>query len=324
MKKAIVTGGAGFIGSNLVDRLLKDGYSVKVIDNFKTGRMEHLSQHKANHKLTIVNADIKDSKRMKQEIGDADIVFHLAANADVKGGIEHPEVDLQENSIGTSNVLEAMRLNGIEKIVFSSTCSVYGEPSTFPTPETCPFPTQTSFYAASKTYGEGLISAYCESYKMKSWIFRFVSIFGERYSHGVIFSFMKQLNENPKKLVFLSDGTPQKSYLYVGDCIEGIMTGLKKSNQKINIFNLGNPEIASVKEIADWVVASMGMKGVKYHYGRNQRGWVGDSPHIEPDVRKLMSLGWKPELTIENAVGRTVRYLKENPQLLGLKYFRDK
>lgn len=328
--KAIITGGAGFIGSNMVDFLLEKGIKVKVVDNFISGKMNFIEHNLKNPNFEYEKIDMKDADKLKESFsGDFEIVFHFAANADVKGGTKYPTADLHENVITISNVLEAMRVNNIKKIVFSSTGSIYGEPEIFPTPENAPFPIQTSMYGAAKLYGEGLIQSYCEGFGMQAWIYRFVSVLGERYTHGVVFSFYQQLmqqkDKDVKELVFLSDGTPLKSYHYVGDCVEGIWTGLNKSNDKINIFNLGTDEDIMVKDIADIIVDYLGLKGkVEYKFGKNSRGWIGDSPHIRLDISKLQKFGWNPKLSIKEAIIRTVDYLKKNEWVINENYFREK
>ena len=325
---AVITGGAGFIGSHMADLLLKEGYRVKVIDNLKRGGHKEFIKHNLdNENFKFVQMDIKEEEGLKEEFKGASLIVHFAANADVKGGVNHPTVDFWENSYGTSNVLEAMRANNVKDIIFSSTGSIYGDPEIFPTPEEAPFPIQTSMYAASKLAGEGLIQAYCEAYDMRAFIFRFVSIFGERYTHGLIFDFFKQLNEHPKKLNFLSDGTPLKSYLYVGDCIGAMWTAYNKADKNVNIFNLGTDEAMKVKDIADIVVERLGLnkETVEYNFSPNPRGWIGDSPHIHLDTARIQSLGWKPALTISQAAGKTVQYLKENKDFaLKEDYFREK
>src|SRR5262245_6660143 len=191
--RAFVTGGAGFIGSSLVDRLLADGHQVVAYDNFSTGQREFLSLAVANPRFTLIEADLLDTRTLSASLRDVEVVFHLAASADVRFGTEHPRKDLEQNTIATFNVLEAMRANGVKRIAFSSTGSVYGEAAVIPTPETCPFPIQTSLYGASKAAGEGMIAAYCEGFGFQAWIFRFVSILGERYTHGHVFDFYKKL-----------------------------------------------------------------------------------------------------------------------------------
>jgi UDP-glucose 4-epimerase len=240
------------------------------------------------------------------------VVVHLAANADVRFGTEHPRRDLEQNTIATYNVLEAMRANGIKHIAFSSTGSVYGEASVIPTPEDGPFPIQTSLYGASKAAGEGLISAYCEGFGFQAWIFRFVSILGERYTHGHVFDFYKKLKADPTRLPVLGNGRQRKSYLYVQDCIDAILLAMEKAGEKVNIFNLGVDGYCEVNDSIGWICEELGVKPV-LEYSGGDRGWIGDNPFIFLDTRKIQSLGWRPKLDIRAGVIRTVRSLVENP-----------
>src|SRR6201991_3207875 len=237
MERIFVTGAAGFIGSNLVDHLLANGREVVGWDNYSTGQRRFIEA--ASSRCQLIEGDNLDLSGLTRAMAGCDTVFHLAANADVRFGLEHPSKDLQQNTIATFNVLEAMRANGVRRIAFSSTGSIYGEPKVFPTPEDAPFPVQTSLYGASKLAGEGLIHAYCEGFGFQSWIFRFVSILGERYTHGHVFDFMKKLRQDPSRLPVLGDGTQRKSYLYIGDCLEAILFAMAKAQDKVNIFNLG-------------------------------------------------------------------------------------
>src|SRR5262245_11985695 len=224
--RCFVTGAAGFIGSNLTDRLLENGHDVVGYDDFSTGRRQFLNKAVQSSRFSLVEGDVLDAGRLTTAMAGCELVFHLAANADVRFGTEHPRKDLEQNTIATFNVLEAMRANGIRRIVFASTGSIYGEPEVHPTPETAPFPVQTSLYGASKLAGEGLIQAYCEGFAFQGYIFRFVSLLGERYSHGHVFDFYCRLRENPLELLVLGDGHQRKSYLYVHDCIDAIFTAL--------------------------------------------------------------------------------------------------
>src|ERR1700742_3187059 len=259
-RKAFVTGASGFIGSNLVDRLLAAGLSVTGFDNFSTGLREFLSGALKHPAFRLVEGDILDAPALTAAMAGCDIVFHLAANADVRFGLEHPRKDLEQNTIATFNVLEAMRGNGIKDIVFSSTGSIYGEAEVIPTPETAPFPVQTSLYGASKLACEGLIMAYCEGYDMRAWIFRFVSILGERYTHGHVFDFYRKLLADPTRLAVLGDGTQRKSYLYVNDCIDAIFCALKHAQGKVNLFNLGTAEYCQVNDSIGWITGHLGLQ----------------------------------------------------------------
>ncbi len=310
-----ITGAAGFIGSNLVDRFLKMEQEVVGYDNFSTGFDEFLIEAKEYETFHLVRNDVLDFEALQKAMAGSDFVFHLAGNADVRFGAEHPRKDLDQNTLATFNVLEAMRKNGIKKIAFSSTGSIYGEPHAFPTPEDTPFPVQTSFYGASKLAAEGLIQAYCEAFGFQAWIFRFVSVLGERYTHGHVFDFYKKLLANPNELYILGDGHQKKSYLYVRDCLDAMVLGIERSLERVNIFNLGTDEFCEVNDSISWIAEHLGLKpALKYSGG--ERGWIGDSPFIFLDSRKIRALGWAPKLSIREGVISTLKYLQDNPWLL--------
>ena len=309
--RVLVTGAAGFIGSNMVDRLLSAGHSVVGFDNLSTGQMQFLEGAVASRQFTLHQADLLDRKSLAQAMEGAELVVHFAANADVRFGTEHPRKDLDQNTIATWNVLEAMREQDCKRIVFSSTGSVYGEPDIFPTPETCPFPIQTSLYGASKVAAEGLIQAYCEGFGMQGYIFRFVSILGERYSHGHVFDFYQQLAEHPEHLHVLGNGHQRKSYLYVRDCIDAILIAIDQAKHKVNIFNLGTDEHCEVNDSIGWICEHLGLHP-KLAYSGGERGWVGDSPFILLDCSRIRALGWRPQLTIKEAVLATIKYVSAN------------
>jgi UDP-glucose 4-epimerase len=310
--KAFVTGGAGFIGSNLVDRLLARGDEVVAYDNLSTGRREFLRDAQPNPRFSLVEGDVLDGATMAKAMRGADAVFHLAANADVRFGLEHPEKDVQQNTIATFRVLEAMRENGVKRVAFSSSGSIYGEAAVFPTPEDAPFPVQTSLYGASKLAGEGLISAYCEGYGFQGWIFRFVSILGERYTHGHVFDFYKRLRADPHNLHVLGNGKQRKSYLYVHDCIDAIFAAMERADGKPSIFNLGTDEYTTVNQSIGWITGALGVQPTLTYAG-GERGWVGDSPFIFLDCARVRGLGWAPKLTIQQGILRTLEYLRANP-----------
>src|ERR1043165_4633195 len=269
-----VTGAAGFIGSNLVDRLLAAGHSVVGYDNFSTGQRRFVEPASQSPQFKLIEADLLNAGALGSAMTGSDIVFHFAANADVRFGTHHPFRDLEQNTIATYNVLEAMRANGIRKIAFSSTGSVYGEAAVIPTPEDCPFPVQTSLYGASKLAAEGLIAAYCEGYGVEGTIFRFVSILGERYSHGHVFDFYRQLAEHPEHLRVLGNGRQRKSYLYVQDCIDAILTAVEKAGDKIEIVNLGTDEYCEVNDSISWICGRLGVSP-RLEYTGGDRGWIG-------------------------------------------------
>jgi UDP-glucose 4-epimerase len=310
-RKAFVTGAAGFIGSNLVDRLLAAGVSVIGYDNFTTGRREFIADALRHPEFKLVEGDLLDTASLASAMTGRDIVFHLAANADVRFGLQHPRRDLEQNTIATFNVLEGMRASGIKDIVFSSTGSIYGDAEIIPTPEAAPFPIQTSLYGASKLAGEGLIMAYCEGYQFRCWIFRFVSILGERYSHGHVFDFYKQLLIDPARLKVLGDGTQRKSYLYVQDCIDAILHVLKHAQDKVNLFNLGTPEYCRVNDSIGWITGHLGLTPERSYSGGSQ-GWIGDNSFIFLDTARIGALGWRPKLTIREGIVRTVDWLSRN------------
>jgi UDP-glucose 4-epimerase len=313
-----VTGGAGFIGSTLVDRLLGDGHTVISYDNLSKGFEEFLITAKQNTRFRLIKADVLDFNDLTKGMEGCDFVFHLAANADVRFGLGHPRKDLEENTIATFNVLEAMRANGIKRVAFASTGSIYGEAEMIPTPENAPFPVQTSLYGASKLAGEALIQAYCEGFEFQSWIFRFVSILGERYSHGHVFDFYKNLLRNAEELYVLGDGHQKKSYLYVQDCIDAMLLAIENSEEKVNIFNLGTDEYCEVNDSIRWITEHLRLKpDLKYAGG--ERGWVGDNPFIFLDCTKIRALGWKPSLSIRDGILRTLEYLQANRWLVNAR-----
>jgi UDP-glucose 4-epimerase len=320
MEKVFVTGVAGFIGSNLADRLLQEGKTVVGWDDFSTGQREFLQPALANPRFKLIEGNCLDLSALIRGMAGCDCVFHLAANADVRFGLEHPHKDFQQNAVATFNVLEAMRANNIKRIGFSSTGSVYGEAEIFPTPENHPFPVQTSLYAASKLACEGFIHAYCEGYGFEGYIFRFVSILGERYTHGHVLDFYKQLLAHPGLLKVLGDGAQQKSYLYIGDCLEAMLHVVNRATAKaakhgVETYNLGTDEYCQVNDSIRWICSALGLKP-QIEYSGGKRGWVGDNPFIFLDTKKIRATGWKTTLTIEQSIGRTLQWLQQNQWVL--------
>ena len=313
--KAFVTGAAGFIGSNLVDRLLAAGHHVTGFDNLSTGFRRFLEGARANSRFRLVEGDLLDLAAVTRAMADADFVFHLAANADVRFGPDHPRRDLEQNTIATWNVLEAMRTTGARRIAFSSTGSVYGEPDIFPTPETAPFPVQTSLYGASKIGAEGMVAAYAAAFGFQAFIFRFVSILGERYTHGHVLDFYRQLLEHPHRLDVLGDGRQRKSYLYVQDCVDAILLAAERCTEAVNIFNLGTDEYCQVNDSIAWIAGHLALTP-ELRYAGGERGWVGDSPFIFLDCARMRSLGWKPALSIQQGIVRTLEFLRGNAWVL--------
>ena len=313
--RVFLTGAAGFVGSNLMDRLLDRGDHVVGYDNLSTGQERFLENGVSHSGFRLIRGDLLDRDRLVDSMRGCDLVVHLAANADVRFGPDHPRRDLDQNTIATWNVLEAMRTLGIRRIAFSSTGSVYGESPVVPTPENCPFPIQTSLYGASKVAAEALISAYCESFGMQGYIFRFVSILGERYSHGHIFDFYKQLLEHPGRLRILGNGKQRKSYLYVQDCVDAILLAIEKADARVNILNLGTAEFCAVDDSVRWICENLRLSP-DLEYTGGERGWIGDNPFIFLDCAKMRAYGWEPRFAIRESVARTLEYLKNNHWLL--------
>ncbi len=313
--KVLVTGGAGFIGSHVVDELIRQDHHVIVYDNFSTGFRQHLGQALNTTRLKIIEGDILDLSRLTSALESVSTVFHLAANADVRGGIVNTAIDVEQNMLGTHRVLEAMRAQSVREIVFTSSATVYGEPDRFPTPESQPL-IQTSLYGASKLAAEAMIQAYGEYFGIRSYCFRFVSWIGERYSHGVVRDFVQKLMRNPKELEILGDGKQRKSYLHVTDGIRGIFSAMQNMKDLKNVLNLGHVEYMNVKDVANIICQEMGLKRVNYRFTGGARGWLGDSPFVLLDISKIRETGFQPEISIEEGVRRTVRYLLQNQWVL--------
>jgi UDP-glucose 4-epimerase len=310
-RHAIVTGAAGFIGSTLAEALIAAGWRVTGYDNFSTGRHDFLQTALAEDAFTMVEGDLLDRPALARAVAGADIVFHLAANADVRRGLDDPERDLQQNTIATFNLLEAMRRGGVTRILFASTGSIYGEHAMVPTPEDAPFPVQTSLYGASKLAGEGLIQAYCEGFGMRGVICRFVSVLGERYTHGHVFDFCRQLFADPTRLAVLGDGRQRKSYMYVRDCVAAMLLAIEASTDKVAIYNLGIDDVIEVRQSIAWIADELGL-APQLSFSGGERGWIGDSPLIHLDTARIRRLGWVPAIGIEEGIRRTVRWLSAN------------
>jgi len=309
--RAIVTGGAGFIGSHLVDRLLGEGYSVSVVDNMSCGRLENLKHHSGNPHLKVHNVDMRDAGRLDRIFVRHDVVFHMAAHANIRESLADHRSDLENNVIGTLNILEAMQKNNIQDLVFASTSALYGEATVRPTPEDY-FPVQTSLYGASKLACEAYVEAYTEFAPIRFWAFRFANVVGERCRRGVIWDFVHKLLKNPSELEILGDGKQSKEYLYVKDCVDGIMIGYQKGSGKVNIFNLGMEEQTLVDRVADIVIEEMKLGKVKRKYTGGPRGWIGDNPLVELSLKRIKKLGWRPTVSSEEAIRRTTRWTLEH------------
>lgn len=315
--KYLITGVAGFIGSSLADRLLSDGHEVIGIDNFSTGFREFIFEAQRHNLFTLVEGDLLDPSLLIPLLVDVDAVFHLAANADIRGGLMHPRKDLEQNTLVTFNVLEAMRHTSARRIIFSSTAAALGEPEIFPTPESCAIPIQTSLYGASKMACEGLISSYCEGYGFEGYAFRFVSLLGPRYPHGHVFDFVRNLREDPSLLPILGDGQQCKSYLHIQDCINALITicehkrTAKEAKHNFVVYHLGVADYCRVEQSAKWICSELGLTP-NFIFSGGDRGWIGDNPFVFLDVSKAMNAGWTPKYTIEQSVRETVRWLSSN------------
>jgi UDP-glucose 4-epimerase len=316
MKRVLITGGAGFIGSTLADRLLDDGVEVAILDDFRSGRREFVAAA-IERGADLFDGDVLDGALLADAVAGADTVFHLQANADVRHGLDHPKRDLEQNTIATSDVLEAMRAAGARRICFSSTGSVYGEHATVPTPEDAGFPIQTSLYGASKLAGEGMIGAYAHGFGFTGLIFRFVSLLGERYTHGHVIDFYRKLKADPTRLPILGDGKQTKSYLYVQDCVSAMLTAVAHHGEEpgAHVYNLGRDETVTVEQSIAHITGHLGLDPVIERAG-GVRGWAGDSPLIHLDTRKIESLGWAPTLTIREAITRTLDWFEAEPAIV--------
>lgn len=319
MGRYLVTGGAGYIGSHIVDRLLLNGHQVVALDNLSTGQSKFMENASRYSNFTFVCRDILHFAEIVDEFRDIDAVFHFAANADVKNGWKQPQKDLEENIIGTSNVLEAMRENGCKNIIFASTSAVYGDPIEHPTSENTVFPKQTSFYGASKMAAEGFVSSYCEGYDFTGTAFRFVTVLGQRYPHGFVYDWVKRLRDNPKELKIFGDGTAIKSSLNIRDCVDAIMLlGLHRETTGYEVYNIGTEETYTVKEAAHWVCDELKINP-NLNFGNTKRGWPGDSVHLHLDISKAKVAGWTPKYGVEATVRETARWVNSNTWLFDLR-----
>ena len=303
--KYFITGGAGFIGSHLVDHLIEENNEVTVYDDLSLGSSKFIEQHFGKSNFHFVNADLFDFDTLSQSITGHDFIFHLAANPDIRAGTEKTDLDLKQGILATYNVLEAMRLNNIKKIVFTSSGTVYGE-VTEPVAENLGPLLPISLYGAGKLSAEGFISAFCHLFDMRAWIFRLANVVGTRCGHGVIFDFINKLRQDQTRLEVLGDGRQEKSYLHIDDCIDGILLGIERSQEQVNVLNLGTDSFTNVTIIAKTVIEAMDLSGVKIEYTGGERGWKGDVPQVKFDIRKIKQVGYKPKYSSDEAVRRAV------------------
>jgi len=305
--KAFVTGGAGFIGSHLVDKLIQKGDKVTVFDNLSSGETQYIKHHLDDPNFKFIKADLLDFVTVKKEIKNHDVVFHIAANPYVRLGEKQTRLDLEQGTIATYNVLESMRLNNIKKIVFSSSSVVYGETPDINILESYGPTLPISLYGAGKISGEGLISSFCGTFGFQAWIYRFANIVGIRGTHGVIVDFIAKLEKNPKELEILGDGCQQKPYLYITELVDGMLFGFEHSNEQINLFNLSVDSNTTVKHIAEMVAEEMKLKNIKFKYTGGKRGWAGDVPRFQLSTEKMRKLGWQASLSSDEAVRKAIQ-----------------
>jgi len=309
MAKFFITGGAGFIGGHIVNRLMNEGHQVTVYDNLITGQRKWIEQYIGKPNFKFIQADILDMETLKKSMQCNEIVWHLAANTDIVKGNNITDFDLKNCTIGTYNVLECMKQLGIKKIMFSSSATVYGDVPAKPLVETDGPLLTISLYGAGKLAGEGLISAYCHLFGIQAWIYRFGNVVGGKMWHGVIFDFIQKLKNNPKELEILGDGKQEKNFFMVEDCIEGMLTAFNKSKTQCDVYNLGSDSYTSVTRIADIVADEMGLKNVKYKYTGGSRGWLGDAPFVHFNIEKMKKIGWSPKHSSDEAVRIAARRL---------------
>ena len=316
-RSILVTGGAGFIGSHMVDALMRDGAAVRVIDNLSNGTLENLQRWLGDPSFEFIKGDLLDRNDLERAVDECEVIFHLAANPEVRIGSSAPEIHFEQNVMATYRLLEAMRRSkSLDLLVFTSSSTVYGDASEIPTPEDYAPLKPISIYGASKLASEALISSYAYTYGFKAIICRLANIIGPRSKHGVIYDFIKKLKNNQEELEILGDGTQAKSYLYIDDCVSAVLTILKESRGEVEIFNVGSEDWVDVKTIAEIVVEEMGLKNVSFRFTGGVdggRGWKGDVKYMLLSIEKLKSLGWKPRFNSAEAVKKTAKeILKED------------
>jgi len=306
----LVTGGAGFIGSHLVDKLVSEGYKVRIIDNLSSGRLENIAHHKNNPSVEIIIGDLKRIEDVQKAVDGVDTIFHFAANPEVKVSTTNPEIHFNENIVATFNLLEAMRKRGVKELIFASSSSVYGEPEKIPVDEMAPV-RPVSVYGASKAACENLIYAYSRLYGIRAVILRYANVVGPRLRHGVIWDLINKLRKNPSELEILGDGMQVRSYIYIDDAVEAIITAWRKTNNSFEVYNVASEDFITVNEVADEVIKAMGLSSVRKTYKPilHGVGWLGDVKRIELKIEKLKILGLKPTLSSREAVRITARKL---------------
>lgn len=315
MAKYFITGGAGFIGSHLVDKLIEQGNEVTAYDNLSRGKVDYIKHHFDNKNFKFIEADLLNLDKLNESIQGHDLVYHLAANQDLRIALKDTSVDLYQEAVVTYNVLEAMRRNGINKIIYTSSGTVYGDTPVIPIPENYGPTLPISLYGAGKLAGEALITAFCHTFDMQSWIYRFANIIGPRATHAVMYDFVNKLRENPHELEILGDGTQERPFLHVQECIEGMFFGFEHANERVNLFNLGCESYTDIRTVAEILVEEMGLNNINFKFTGGKRGWPGDVPQVRCNIDKIKALGWQPKLTSDEAVRRTAKEMVEELRL---------
>ncbi len=308
-----ITGGAGFIGSTMVDRLITDkNNEITIYDNFISGQMSYIEEHFKNPRFKLVKGDLLDLPHLKEAVKGHDFIFHFAANPDIAKAMIETDLDLRLGVIATYNLLEAMRVNNVKKIAYSSGSGVYGDVGlTEPKEDFGPL-LPSSMYGASKLGAEGIISAFCFMFDMQSWMFRFANVVGKSQTHGVAYDFIKKLKQNPKELTILGDGSQSKSYIHVSDVLNAMLFVIEKTNETVNIFNAATGDYLTVNEIAEIVINKLNLKSVELKYTGGKRGWKGDVPIVRFNLEKIYKLGWKSKYNSKEAIKHSVEEMLEN------------
>lgn len=309
--RVLVTGGAGFIGSHLVDKLIEENHVVKVVDNLSSGSIENIKHHLAKGSMLFIHGDLKNKDTALRAVEEVEAVFHLAANPEVRVSTTNPEVHFNENIVATFNLLEAMRLRDVDELIFASSSSVYGEPGKIPVSEDAPVQ-PVSVYGASKAACESLIHAYSKLYGLNSVVLRYANIVGPRLRHGVLYDLIVKLSKNREILEVLGDGTQIRSYLHVKDAVEATLLTWKASSKGFNVYNVGNRDWITVRDIVENLIEIAGLKNatrIVYKPVLHGVGWLGDVKKIALDISKLLQLGWSPSMNSREAVAETIRSL---------------
>jgi len=308
--RTVVTGGAGFVGSTLVAALLDAGHEVTAYDNFSSGRREFLEPFGDRPQFALVEGDLLDFERLQAAVERVEVVWHIAANPDIRYGAEKTDLDLQQGTLATYNVLEAMRRREVRQIVFSSSSAIYGRPTVVPTPEDYGPLLPHSLYGASKLACEGLISAFCHSHGFQAWIFRFANVVGPNATHGIIPDLLAKLGRDRTKLEVLGDGRQRKSYIHVCDCVAGMIHGWREAGEKVKVFNLGTDDDILISRIAGIVLETAGDTNMSIAYTGGEVGWPGDVPLMQLDTARIRATGWRPTWRSEASVRQAVRALR--------------